>query len=352
MSQTRRLASGALAATLLCALRGSAVASPDAHARVHEPDQPSHASRHGRVDAHAPIGVMVDHAHAVGEVMLSYRFMRMAMDGNRDERRRVSREAVLRDFPVAPTQMDMEMHMLGVMWAPHERVTLAGMLPLLRLDMKHRTRSGRSFTTRSHGIGDVSVTGLIRLLDTPVHHVHLGAGLSLPTGSVSEKDDTPAGRVRLPYPMQLGSGSYDLLPSLTYRGLAEGWSWGGQLRATYRTGINNRGYRWGHRWGASVWLARTWLPWLSTSLRLDYGQWNDIRGEDDELVPAQVPTADPDRRAGRRLDLLLGANLLVTSGPLHGHRFALEVGRPAYQDLDGPQLEADWLLTAGWQYAF
>ncbi|MEO0773508.1 MAG: hypothetical protein AAFZ04_10040 [Pseudomonadota bacterium] len=35
-----------------------------------------------RADGHAPIGVMGDHRHATGEIMLSYRFMRMDMGGN------------------------------------------------------------------------------------------------------------------------------------------------------------------------------------------------------------------------------------------------------------------------------
>jgi len=35
---------------------------------------------------------------------------------------------------------------------------------------------------------------------------------------------------------------------------------------------------------------------------------------------------------------------------LRGHRLALEVGRPVYQNLDGPQLEADWTATLGWQW--
>ena len=59
--------------------------------------QPSHAddlpqggfavkgggSHHGavRADGHAPIGVMGDHLHKRGEWMLSYRFMRMNMEG-------------------------------------------------------------------------------------------------------------------------------------------------------------------------------------------------------------------------------------------------------------------------------
>ena len=41
-----------------------------------------------RVDSHAPLGVMGDHTHeAGGEWMLSFRAMRMVMDGNRDRHR-------------------------------------------------------------------------------------------------------------------------------------------------------------------------------------------------------------------------------------------------------------------------
>jgi hypothetical protein len=65
-----------------------------------------------------------------------------------------------------------------------------------------------------------------------------------------------------------------------------------------------------------------------------------------------VPTADPDLRAGRRLDALLGASFRVGRGPLAGNRFAVDVGWPVFQSLRGPQLEADWRLVAGWQYGF
>ena len=33
-------------------------------------------------------------------------------------------------------------------------------------------------------------------------------------------------------------------------------------------------------------------------------------------------------------------------------RFGVEMTWPFYQTLDGPQLERDWQLTAGWQWAF
>ena len=35
-----------------------------------------------RADDHAPIGVMADHYHEVGEFMFSYRYMSMSMKGN------------------------------------------------------------------------------------------------------------------------------------------------------------------------------------------------------------------------------------------------------------------------------
>ena len=65
-----------------------------------------------------------------------------------------------------------------------------------------------------------------------------------------------------------------------------------------------------------------------------------------------VPTADPTKRGGERLDLLFGMNLFSLSGPLAGHRITLEAGVPIYQRLDGPQLETDWLLTVGWDMTF
>jgi hypothetical protein len=313
----------------------------------------SHADGAPRPDSHAPIGVMGEHMHAAGETMLSYRYMRMRMDGNRDGTSRESTADVLADprFLVTPTYMDMEMHMFGGMWAPDDAVTLMAMVPLVRMDMRHKTMMGRRFTTRSKGLGDVQAGALVRLFDDEMHHVHLNASVSFPTGSISQKDDTPAGRQRLPYPMQLGTGTYDLIPGVTYTGQTDDWSWGGQFLFTYRLGTNRKGYKWGNEWETTSWVQRRWLSWLSTSLRLDYQDWRDIRGRDDDLALI-VPTAYPNLRGGERLDLLAGANFVVTKGPLRGHRFALELGRPIYQDLDGPQLETDWRLTAGWQLAF
>ena len=53
-----------------------------------------------RVDSHAPLGVMGDHTHEAGEWMLSFRAMRMVMDGNRTDTARVPADGVLVGYPV------------------------------------------------------------------------------------------------------------------------------------------------------------------------------------------------------------------------------------------------------------
>ena len=51
-----------------------------------------------RPDSHAPIGVMGDHGHKTGEVMLSYRFMAMGMQGLQSGTSTVEIAEVLKDF--------------------------------------------------------------------------------------------------------------------------------------------------------------------------------------------------------------------------------------------------------------
>ncbi len=329
-------------ATLVCALMmGLALGALEAAA------DPGPAS-------HAPIGVMGDHTHHEGEVMFSYRYMRMGMNGLRDNDDGISRSRVLQDFPVTPTSMDMEMHMFGAMYAPIERLTLMLMVPYVLLEMDHRTRTGVTFTTKSEGVGDVRAIALVDLWQHGGHKLHANLGMSFPTGSIREKDRTPAmmaARVRLPYPMQIGSGTFDLLPGLTYRGHEGAISWGAQARGEIRLEQNDERYRRGNEYALTGWGAYELTDWLSASLRFEWLHELNYAGRDRLLNPAMVPTADPGRRAFMRLDALAGLNFMVPKGPLSGIRFAVEAGLPAYQRLDGPGLETDWIATVGVQYA-
>jgi len=331
-----------------------------------------------RADGHAPIGVMGDHMHKRGEWMLSYRYMRMDMEGNRIGTDEVSPEQIVTSVPnrffgrpgqpptlrVVPTQMTMDMHMFGGMYAPTDYVTLMVMVPYHSKDMDHITFQGGmgtnrlgTFNTKTEGIGDVKFGGLFRLYDSPDHKLHLNMSLSAPTGSIDEEDDilTPMGMrptVRLPYAMQLGTGTWDLLPGITYSGRMGDLSFGTQISGEIRLeSENDEGYSFGDKFMMTNWVAYQFAPWISASVRTAYTSQGDIDGIDPNIV-APVQTANPENYGGEMLELFGGINTVVTEGPLKGHRFALEAGAPVYQDLNGPQMERDWSLTAGWQYAF
>jgi hypothetical protein len=329
-----------------------------------------------RADSHAPIGVMGDHMHKAGEWMLSYRFMRMEMEDNRIGTNDVSPEEIVTTEPnrffgqagqpqtlrIVPTDMTMDMHMLGAMYAPTDWMTLMAMVSYMDKSMTHITFMGPTGTTRlgtfstnANGLGDTTLTALIKLYGDDVNALHLNAGISIPTGSTTEKDNilTPMNthpEVRLPYAMQLGSGTFDLKPGLTYKGHMKDFSWGGQTNATLRLGDNN-GYSLGNIYAITAWGSYQWAPWISTSLRVDGQTVGKIDGQDKRIV-GPVQTADPDNYGGDCIDLLAGVNFAIQNGALRGHRLALEGGIPVYQDLHGPQMKTDYLFTLGWQYAF
>ncbi|MEM6591274.1 MAG: transporter [Cyanobacteria bacterium P01_C01_bin.73] len=306
-----------------------------------------------RPDSHAPIGVMSDHTHEQGELMLSYRYMFMNMDGNRSSTTSQSPAEVLQQFPVTPTRMTMQMHMFGAMYAPTDDLTLMAMVPYIIKEMDHITRMGVEFTTNSEGFGDIGLSGLYTVLNQNRQRIHLNLGLSFPTGSIEERDATPMGPNQiLPYPMQIGSGTFDLRPGVTYLGQAGDWSWGAQAMGTIRLGINANGYSLGDQLMLTAWGARQWTNWFSTSVRLGGQTWGNIDGRDSRLNPNMIPTANPDLRAGTQLDVGLGLNFYVPEGGLSGTRLAVEFNLPIYRSLSGPQLETDYSITAGLQATF
>lgn len=309
-----------------------------------------------RVDGHAPIGVMGDHRHERGEVMLSLRYMPMEMEGSRVGTRTVPDAEIIsatgRNFMATPTQMSMTMVMGGLMWAPSDRLTLMAMVPWLDNSMDHITRTGGAFTTTSSGLGDVAASALVGLGTWGNQSAHLNLGVSLPTGAITAMDVLPTSNgteVQLPYPMQLGSGTYDLRPGLTWLGQARAWSWGVQGIGTVRLGENDRGWTQGNRLDATAWLGVPLMRDLSVSLRGAASSWGDVEGVDPaaSVNPMVVPTARTDLRGGTRIDAGVGVNWYVHRPS--GLRLAAELLRPLYQDLHGPQLETDYTLVVGVQ---
>ncbi|HZR15715.1 MAG TPA: transporter [Verrucomicrobiae bacterium] len=299
-----------------------------------------------------PINVLGSHTHLKGGFMVGYRYMYMDMAHNQDGTRDVSQQEVLSQYPVVHTTMTMQMHMAELMYAPTEWATVMAMVPYADNEMHHLTRTGERPTTYSSGLGDLSFMGLFNLWGNPSaptgQRLVLNAGFTAPTGAI---DESSAGKP-LEYMMQLGSGTWDLNPGLTYLGDSDLFSWGAQVLGTTRFGRNDHGYRLGDRYRLSAWADVKVTDWFGPSVRLDWHAWDKIHGADPGMNPARNPAFDATKQYGERLDLLFGLNFYVPSGFLKGNRFSLEGGVPVYQNIGGPTIGVDWLLTVAWNYTF
>ncbi|NND54821.1 MAG: transporter, partial [Gammaproteobacteria bacterium] len=153
------------------------------------------------------------------------------------------------------------------------------------------------------------------------------------------------------YSMQLGSGTWDIKPGVTYNGRRDDLTWGAQYVGTIRTGDNSKGYTLGNRQDLTAWLAYSPRPAVSFSGRFAYQDIDSIDGAD-PLIMAPVQTADPNNYGGKTVIGYIGVNFAGQEDWRRGHRLALEYGKPVSQDLNGPQMKLDSVFTAGWQYAF
>ena len=341
----------------------------------------SHSHANHRIDSHAPIGVMADHMHDAGEAMLSYRYMYMEMDGQRAGTNDLRSEEVFhRGFAVSALEMDSHMHMFGAMWAPIDQITFTAMTSYVEKDMRLKTApssghggsalgghgghgghgsshgSGHGSSTFGHsssGWGDVSAGALFRLLRTPSQNAHLGLHLSFPTGGELERDSN-TGAV-LPYGMQLGSGTYDLKPSLTWLGHQRSWSYGAQASATLPLeDENDAGYARGDRFELTSWVAKPITNECSLSGRISFLHEDSISGHYNVPHPHLAPPHFTENYGGERIDLGIGANFRLprAAGPLAGTRLAVEALVPVYEDLNGIGLSRSWSMTLGLQVSW
>lgn len=337
---------------------------------------PSAVADGTRADAHAPIGVMGDHVHAKGEWMFSYRFMSMDMENNLQGTNRIDPDTIVTTEPsiffgnpgqpptlrIVPLDMNMDMHMLGLMYAPTDRLTLMLMANYIEKDMNHVTYMGGTgttvlgnFSTSTSDWGDTSLSVLWSFIKNGQTKLHATIGVSIPTGSTDETGQvlTPMNMqptVRLPYPMQLGSGSYDPILGLTYNGTRGNLSWGAQWRSVFRSSDNDAGYQLGDETRLTAWISHVPADPVSVSIRVEHFDRSNISGID-PMIMGPVQTADPNRQDASRTDIGLGINLAGQHG-LDGWRMAVEYLFPVDQDLAGPQLESDSQLLIGIQKAW
>src|SRR4030095_11793323 len=101
-----------------------------------------------------PFGIMTGEA---GKWMVGYQFTHEKMDGSLVGTDGISVSQILQQFPNAPTDMTMDMHMWMVIYAPTERLTLSAMIPYVRKEMNMVDVDGGHFVMRGNGVGDLEL---------------------------------------------------------------------------------------------------------------------------------------------------------------------------------------------------
>jgi len=317
-------------------------------------------------------------AHPKGMWMLNTKWMHMQMDGLQAGTKPVQEsqvgpavapmspvQNVKYPYMMIPTHMTMDMMMFMGMYGVTDKLTLMGMLNYqtsgMQMLMDMGNMMGNPFNSVSGsppmntgGLGDTEIDALYKIYDSKLGKVTGTLGLSLPTGSTKQGIDAMGTTFRAPYDMQLGSGTVDFKPALTYNWVSDNvlWNLGGQASGIVHTGTNH-GWAYGNSIKLSTWGQRAFGP-ATTWVRLRYTDTAQIHGSDPQIQllmdpenGAPTPDADPHNYGGKILNAFVGASYKYKI-----FSFGVEGGVPTYQYLNGLQMKNSWQITSGFQAMF
>ena len=334
---------------------------------------------HHQHGVHAPAGVMYDHMlPKAGDMMVGYRYMYGSQSGDTlSGTHAVTDPAIVANgcgsnpCYIRPANMSMNMHMLDLMYAPTDWLTLMLMPQFMSMSMSmdalngappapsfqevamidHHVQSGH----QTGGVGDLGMYSLFKLFDNGTHHLHVTTGVSAPTGEVGIQLNSNHGIKGgyADYGMQLGSGTWDFKPSLTYTGQWQQFSWGAQSSGTLRMqNQNDSGYALGDLYQTTAWGSYSLTNWLSGSIRGLYTTQGGIKGQYSGLIQQYSPADMPTNYGGKYWDVGFGMTAMVPSGDLAGNRVSVEWLQPVQDNVNGYQLQRDGSLSATWSLAF
>ncbi len=310
------------------------------------------------IDA-SPAGVMISHGHPKGGFMLSYSYMNMKMGENLSGSDKISDEEIFkRDYSMSPQDMTMNMHMLMAMYGITGKLSVMGMINYSDQEMDmisystghvHNGSTGMHTTSHSHhssGFGDIKLWGLYKLYNGVGSSLVANLGISLPTGDYK----IPAGQhatfegERSSYMMQLGTGSWDFMPGITWLKTGNKLSYSVQLLGVIRPFDNPLNYHWGNEICANAWGAYQVLPFLGISLRGEAVYSDAISGMDPMIYAFTEPASNPVNYGGNKIKGLGGLNLYGSKGILRESKLGMEYGLPLYQDVNGIQQSMESVL--------
>ena len=310
----------------------------------------------GKCGGNMPMNILGGGIPETHEFRFKISPMFMRMDGLRDGTDSVDEDDIL-GMPVdmmgrptgkymaAPTDMDMTMLNLAAGYSFSDRL-FAGIMMMYRdndMDMKFnsmmQTMTGvKGFSMESDGIADTMVMAKYRLFaDDPLipkRQASLFLGLSLPTGSIDEKNDNHPVPVRqnelLPYGMQLGSGTFDPSVGLLYQASESPWWWGVNGVYTARLYDNKRDYRLGDEFRLDGYAMYQFKPDWLLQAQLNGHYQGRIDGEMDQFRDGRSGHVMPGSPASPATTPPVGHGQLRRYPAVYHARGAVAAGAAAY----------------------
>ena len=293
---------------------------------------------------------------------INFVYKRSNLDGYLNGSSKVSNQDVLYDgseertdknFPILPTVISQEAYITSISYFfdPEQSISLSIPYIIQSTDHDSIIPNYDHFNISSDGIGDITVNYSALLTSWEDKKVTFSVGISVPTGSIDEKGDTPraAGDQQLPYTMQLGSGTWDLPIGMSYSQDTEKYSWGTNIFTKLHTGKNDRNYRLGNSIALSVWKKWYINETIHPLGKIVYQEWGHIMGQDNNITvsnpnfPYPAGITNPKFYGGKKLNLVTGGDVFIGS-----QKYSIEIGIPIYQSLNGVQPKENLHFSLSW----
>jgi len=255
-----------------------------------------------------------------------------------------------------PIKANIDMQAFGVSHGLSQRFSLYVSGTYIKIDGTTLTFAGNSGTTRLgtsnfdfEGFGDTLAGVNAKLWSAPNQQIIAGLSVSFPTGSIGKYVNLlqPSGQLgdaKVGYAGQLGTGTFNLVPTLAYTGRRGKLNYGAAYRGRFALeDENSEGYRRGSLNVATAWASWAATEYLSGSLRIEGTTEATVHGRDRDLSGPGLGT-NPANVGGERVDVFAGLDLHGPIPQLGNGRLAMEFGWPVYENANGIHLARDWTL--------
>ena len=323
---------------------------------------------------HAPIGVMGDHYHKTNERMISIRYSTMQMEGNSLHNNSISDQEIITNqvnpfasmsgapsyLSVVPQKMDMQMIMIGGMYAYSDNLTYMGMVMFMKNKMTSNTYKGGmdraylgNFQTSLDDLSNFSFSGLYKLAEKNDNRWHLELGIDKSIGKNNNQGFmlTPMNiymKMTMPYPMQMDE-STRLITALTNSKNFDGLVFGSQIKK-YSV-IEKEDWSFGDKLEISSWLQKSFDDSLSYSIRFLFTKEQNLSGSSSE-IKSPVQSANPLNYGGSELEFGLGVNKIFKFFQKEHIRLGIEYLFSLNTNKNGLQMKNENKLIIGYQMSF